>query len=187
MQPVSRATIAAVVAGGLGLLFLVMGISANNREAQLRNAFNAQLENNKTSLDRSWKTIDQQAQVTLTERDSFRKTYVEIMTASKGVAGEGKLAAFFQQAGIPISNELFRNLMTTIESQREAFFRDQQHLLKLKQEHDNLRTTFPSKLFVGAAPELQVQLVTSEKTEEIFSTGREDKIHVFGEAPPKVD
>lgn len=169
---------------GTCLILMLVGVSAINREQRLRNAITAQQEALKTSFDRSWKTIAKQAEVTMTERESFRKTYTEIMQSTKGVAGDGKLASFFTQAQINVSPELFAKLMTTIEAQRASFNRDQEHLLKLKEEHDNIRTTLPSSLFVGNAAAIQLQLVTSEQTDAAFDTGHEDNIHVFGAAPP---
>lgn len=169
---------------GCLLLVVVVGISTVNTEKRLRNAFNAQQEANKASLDRSWKIIEQKSQVTAAERDSLKKAYVEIMTSQQGIAGSGQLASMFQQAQINISPGLFQDLATTIESQRESFYRDQQHLLQLKMQHDNLIATFPNSLFVGGLPQLDATIVTSAKTQAIFKDGQENDIHVFGEKAP---
>jgi hypothetical protein len=163
----------------LVIIFGVMWMSAVNAEARARNAFNAQAKVNESSFDKMWKVIKGQAEVSETERESFRKTYTEIMNSTKGVAGQGQLASFFTQAKIDVSPELYSKLMTSIEAQRGSFHRDQQHLLKLKQQHDNIRTTMPSSFFVGSKPELEVKIVTSGKTQEAFSTGEDNDSGVF--------
>lgn len=164
---------------GLGLIALLLYISSNNIEVGLRNQFNAQQKTNESSFDKTWKVIQQSAQVPEHERESFRKTYVEIMQATKGVAGNGQLASFFNQAQINISGDLFQKLMTTIESQRESFHRDQQKLLDIKRRHDDVRTKFPSSFFVGGRPELEAKIVTSDKTDEAFNTGKDNDINLF--------
>jgi hypothetical protein len=157
----------------------LMAMSAGNAEVSARNAFNNQQKVNESSFDKVWKTIQQQAGVAEAERESFRKTYAEIMTATKGVAGAGGLASFFSQAKIDVTPELYSKLITSIESQRESFHRDQQHLLRLKQQHDDIRTRMPYAFFVGSRPELEVRLVTSAKTTEAFSSGVDNDVTVF--------
>jgi hypothetical protein len=171
------AVIVAVVL--LALMIAMIGMSAGNAEVSARNAFNAQQKVNESSFDKVWKTIQQQAGVAEAERESFRKTYSEIMAATKGVAGTGGLASFFTQAKIDVSPELYSKLMTSIEAQRESFHRDQQHLLRLKQQHDDIRMRMPYSFFVGSRPELEVKIVTSSKTLEAFSSGVEDDIAIL--------
>jgi hypothetical protein len=168
----------------VALALAVTAISATNRDVELRAAAAAQQEALATNFDKLWKTIQQQAEVATAERESFRKTYVEIMNAQRGQAGNGSLASFLSQAGVTVSPELFRQLMTSIEAQRESFNREQTHLIKIKQEHDTLRGRFPSSIFVGGRPPIEIQLVTSARTEEALSSGREDGVHVFGAPPP---
>jgi len=172
---------AAVMSVGIVLvgLFLLTWMSANNAEVSARNAFNAQQKANESSFDKVWKTIAQQAEIPTAERESFRKTYTEIMAASRGVAGNGQLASFFTQAKIDIDPSLFAKLMTTIEAQRESFHRDQQHLLKLKQQHDDVRTRWPSGLFVGNRPEVEAKLVTSAKTSAAFEVGEDNDVKLL--------
>lgn len=159
--------------------FFLTWMLAHNSEVSARNAFDAQQKANESSFDKTWKVIQQTAQVPVAERDSFRKTYTEIMSATKGVAGNGQLASFFTQAKIDISPDLFAKLMTTIEAQRESFHRDQQHLLKLAQQHKDILTRQPSAFFVGSRPKLEVKLVISQKTTEAFESGQDNNINLF--------
>lgn len=160
----------------LGLIIGGLWLSAHNSEVSLRASFNAQQKSNESSFDKTWKTIKQEAQVAQAERESFRKTYVQIMDATEGVAGRGMLASFFKQAKIEVTPELFKKLMTTIEAQRETFHRDQQKLLQFKADHDKVLAQIPSSWFVGGRDPLQPKIVTSTRTQNVFSTGKDDDV-----------
>lgn len=166
---------------GLLLAFILVatGISANNTEVRLRNEFTAQKEVNTSSFDKMWKTLQQQTGVAEHERDSFRETYTQIMTATQGVAGNGQLASFFTQAKVDVSPALFQQLMVSIEAQRESFHRDQMKLANIKRQHDDIRGTFPYSLVVGGRPALELQLVTSSRTQEAFRTGTDENVDLF--------
>lgn len=154
-------------------------MSAYNLEARLRNAFNAQQKANESSFDKMWKTIQQQTGIADHERESFKETYAQIMQDTRGVAGNGQLASFFQQAKIDVTPALFEKLMASVESQRAMFHEDQKHLLKIKQEHDNVRTQFPSSMFVGSAAPLEAQIVTSTRTTATFASGKDDDVNLY--------
>lgn len=163
-------------------IIAVIGIyylSTSNAEIRTRNEYQAQIKANESEFDKVWKVIAQSAEVSAEERESFKRTYVDIMQATQGVAGKGALASFFTQAQIPISSELYSKLMTMIEAQRESFNRSQKKLIQLKMQHDNLRLTAPSSLVVGGRPELELVIVSSDKTREIFSTGTDNDVQLF--------
>lgn len=167
------------VGGTVLFLMLVVGglwMSAHNREVGLRAQFDAQQQSNESGFDKMWKIIQQQAQVAEVERDNFRETYVAIMEATQGVAGNGQLASFFTQAKVDVSPALFSQLMTSIEAQRESFHRDQQRLLQIQAEHNMVRTKAPSSWFVGGRPALEATIVTSSHTEAVFATGTDDNV-----------
>jgi hypothetical protein len=170
------------VLAGLVLLvgvFLLYLVSLSNQEVRLRNQFKAQQKTNEASFDKMWKVVQQQSGVATTERETFKKAYSEIMSSTKGVVGEGKLASFFTQAKIDINSDLFAKLMNSIESQRESFHQDQKTLLQIKKQHDDVLQTFPGSLILAGRPELEVVVITSEKTEEVFSKGKEDDVDLF--------
>jgi len=169
----------AVLIGAPLIILAILWAGAHNSEVSLRNQFNGQAKVNESSFDKVWKILANNASVATTERESFRKTYTEIMQAQKGVAGNGQLASFLTQSKIEITPDLFRKLMNTIESQRESFHRDQQKLIDLKREHDDIRMRIPSTWFVGGRPELELKIVTSSKTDEAFTTGQDNNVDLF--------
>ncbi len=79
------------------LVLIVMWMSYSNNEIRLRNAIAAQQKSNESSFDKTWKVIQQQAGVATTERESFRQVYTEIMTATRGVAGNWRVSSHRQR------------------------------------------------------------------------------------------
>lgn len=163
------------------LVVLVGGTAWNciGTEVSLRNQFNAQLDVNEASFDKTWKIIQQNSQVTQKERETFAKTYTEIMEAKQGIAGNGSLASFLTESKVELSDDAYLRLMSTIESQRESFFRDQKKLAQIKQQHDNSRTTPVMKIFNGGKPELEMIIVSSDKSKEALTTGQENDVDLF--------
>ncbi len=153
-------------------------IGSFNSEVAARAEFNAQLKVNESSFDKTWKVIQQEAQVASAERESFRKTYAEIMQSQQGIAGNGQLASFFTQANINVSPELFSKLMTSIEAQRESFHRDQMKLAEIKSKHDKILGGFPGNVlffFVHRDP-LEIKMITSDRTNEAFASGTDNNV-----------
>lgn len=170
------------VVGVTLLTLIVYATGVLNHEASLRVQFKAQQSVNESSFDKTWKVISQQANIAEHERDDFRKTYVEIMEATRGVAGNGQLASFFTQAKVDVPPDLFAKLMTTIESQRESFHRDQQKLLQLQAEQNKCFEVQPSGLILsllGRTERVKANIVTSSKTSEAFESGEDNNTELF--------
>ena len=158
-----------VIIGGMWLSF-------NTREVGLRNQIVAQQKSNEASFDAVWKIIAQKAQVTDSYKEGFREVYKDIMAGRYGTEKNSPLMKWVWESTPQFSDKLYVDLSTTIESQRITFKRDQQKLIDLKREHDNLRTQPVSKLFVGSRPEVAIVVVTSQKTDETFTSGHEDDV-----------
>jgi hypothetical protein len=177
---VKNLVIAAAVAVVCAVLFVVIiaatAVGYSNTEVDLRNRFNAQLKVNESSFDKTWKVIQQETQIASHERESFRKTFTEIMAAQQGIAGKGALASFFTQAKVEVDSSLFLRLMNSVEAQRESFHRDQMVITQIKKQHDDCLTKFPSSLICGGRPPLDLQIVSSSKTKEVFSSGEDNEI-----------
>jgi len=159
--------------------FVVVGslfVSYNNREIELRNQAIAQQKSNETTFDQVWKIIQQQAGVAEEYKTVFKEIYPQLMEGRYNNPRGGALLSLIQESNPNFDTSLYKKLMTAIEEQRIQFNRAQMTLLDIKREHNNMRKTFPSNLFVGNRPELNIQIVTSSKTEDTFKTGKEDNI-----------
>ena len=162
----------------LALVGVFMYISANNKDARLRNQGSAKQKANTTSFDNCWKTVQQLAQVTDKFKGDFKDVFVSL-NESKHYGKGGSLFKFITEANPAFDQSLYMKLANAIESHRADFTRDQKALIDIKREHDDLRTTIPSSWFVGGRPEMEITIVTSSKTEETFKSGKEDDVEIF--------
>lgn len=172
-----------IIAAGVILVlagtWFLMDMSYDNKEVELRNAITAKQEANTARFDTVWKTIKQTAGVTDKYASDFKEIYNGIMEGRYAADGKNNpMFKFIHEQNPQLDSAIYTKLANTIEAQREAFTRDQQKLLDLKREHDNIRTRKPGCWFVNAE-EIDVQIVTSGQTKEVFATGEENDIELF--------
>jgi len=172
--------------GIVGTLFIFIGIIVmlcigwSNQEIELRNQAVAQQKNNENIYDKVWKVIKQKAQITDKYAEDFKAIYTDIM--GKRYDGEAKGSPMFkwiQEQNPNFSVDMYKDLSDAIEGNRAEFARVQARLIDIKREHDNLRLKFPSSLVVGARPALEIKIVTSTQTEQVFATGKDDDVKLF--------
>jgi hypothetical protein len=154
------------------------GIGYRNKEATLRASFTAIQGENKADYDAMWKIIKESFNVAETERATFEKAYTSIMNRPAN-SNDQPLPGMLLAMGVnppKIDSGLYKKVQNAIEGQRTNFANDQKQMLDIKREHDTLRTTFPGSIFLGNVKELEIKLVTSTRTENAFSTGKDDEV-----------
>lgn len=173
-----------IISGVVGITLLSLvgcpAISYNNREVDLRTQVEASQLANQAVYDRVWKTIAQQAGVADKYQESFRGIYKDIMNA-RNPEGQGTLLKFITESNPNFDASLFSTLMTSIESNRRDFEREQKTLIDINREHSKLLRTFPSNLYMMmlGRKEIVIQLVTSSRTDDAFKTGQDNNVDLF--------
>jgi hypothetical protein len=166
----------------VGLIILIGGgiflytISVGNSEVELRNRAAAEQKANEAIFDNVWKTIAQQANVKDDYKEDFRKSWTDIVSAQNSGARNGGLKVFINRFNPKLDSSIYKKLMNTIEGQRKEFLTAQKKLIDIKREHDNLRTRRPSKWVVGDVPELEIKIITSQRTGDVFESGQDNDI-----------
>ena len=172
-----------IVLGCLVVFALIVGmyaVAVRNQEVDLRNQATAQEKANTVVFDKVWKVLAQKAQISDKYKDSFKDIYHDIMDARyQGEAKNAPLLKFVTEQNPQFSVDLYKDLADAVEANRSEFERVQNRLIDIKREHTNLLQKFPSSLFVGSRPMLDIRIVTSDKTETIFKTGKEDNVDLF--------
>jgi hypothetical protein len=161
------------ILGAVGMYF-----SISNQEIGLRNQAKAQQDANKVIYDKVWKTIQQKAQISDQYESAFKDIYLKIMDARYS-DNKNLLFKFVTEQNPTLSTELYKELGDAVEANRAEFARVQERLIDIKREHDNLRMKFPGSLIVGSRPEIVVILVTSDKTDKAFATGKDNDVELF--------
>lgn len=169
-----------VVVGGLACT----GISLFNSEVSIRNQAEAQQDVCKLYQDKMWKVVAQQAQIAETAKDAFMKIYPKIMSERYSNARGGALMSFIQEQNPNFDLRLYEKLSVSVEAQREGFFREQSKLRDLARQHKSLLENFPgvALTMIGRTP-VQIQLITSDKTDDVYRTGKENDINLFQPSP----
>lgn len=156
-------------------------VSYSNQEINLREAINAKQKDSKVIFDKSWKIVQKTAGVTDRYADQFRKVYNDIMTAryDNKNGDRGALFNFVTEANPNFNERLYEKLVDEIKEQQEDFTLVQQELISISQEHRKYIRQFPASFFIGGRGDVEIQLVTSTRTEDTFKTGLDDNTNVF--------
>jgi hypothetical protein len=171
--------------GIVGLLVMfalvigVMAISYNNQEVGLRNLLTAKAKDNQNEFDNMWKKINQVVQVAQKDRESLKDIFNSYATARTPQNNDAPLMRWIQESVPNVSQTTFANLQNVIVSSRDSWTARQKELIDYKREHDNLRMMFPSRLFVGGRPEILITVITSDNTEKVFKSGKDNDTDLF--------
>lgn len=178
-----------VICGFLGLgvlLAIILGVGAMsfyNKEVRLKNAITAKQTDNKNQMDAMWKIIEQNAQVAQKDRESLDKIFTDYANA-RSQKDSSAIFNWIKEAvpNVQVNSDTFKQLMNVITAQRDGFKFRQTELLDLNREHDNLISTFPNNVYAGifGCKHIDVVIVTSDRTENAFKTGKDNDTKVFG-------
>lgn len=158
---------------GVGLLWM----SCNNNEISLRNSIMAQQKTNEASFDTMWKILQNKAGVVEKYKDDFKSIWPDLIAGR--YAQGGQLMKWVQEKNPNFDSSLYNSLMVSIEAERKYFLTEQKKLLDLQKAHRDALQKFPSSVFVGGRPPIEVTVVTSGKTTETFKTGEDNDADIF--------
>lgn len=161
----------------LGGIWFFMYTGYNNTEIELRNQANAQQQANTVIFDKMKKVVFQQAQVASKYAEDFTKVYQGLMTAR--YEGKDPLMNWISEHNPNLDASIYKTIQTSIAGLRAEFATVQNRLIDIKREHMNLLQRIPSTWFVGSRDTLQIQIVTSTETKQVFESGVEDNMNVF--------
>ncbi len=167
--------IAGVVLSIIFLVFIpivVWAIGVSNTEIELRNQFDAAEKVIVLTHDTMWKTISQKFQLSNEYKKAFIEAISEVVEGRKG----GSLIKFTTEANPAISENLYKEIMATVEGKRDLLQTKQQIVLDISVVHKNLCQKLPYSLIVGGRPALEVKLITSDRSENAMETGKDNSV-----------
>lgn len=171
-------SIIGIVLAIIAIFVAILGISTSNSEIRLRNSITAQQTNCESFFDQMWKIINQKAQVSEQYKDAFKEIYPSLIDGRYKNDG-GNFMKWITESNPNFDVSLYKDLQTSIESLRLSFFTEQKKLLDLDREHKNILRTFPSEIFVGGRDTVDIKIITSTETKEVYKTGEENNIELF--------
>ena len=158
--------------------FMLAKYSTQNQEVGLRNAIYAQQQACKTYQDKMWKVISQKAQISDQYRTNFDSIYPKIISG-RYADGGGSMMKWIKESNPNFDVSLYKDLSLSIEAERAGFNREQDRLIDLNREHQNLLTQVPYKWFLRGTKPIDIIIITSDKTEAVYATGRENDVDLF--------
>lgn len=171
----------------IGLIIFGMYVNITNKEITLRNKTEAQQDVCKANYDKMFKVISQTAQVP-TEfmkqaKDAFQSIYTPLMEGRYSNDRGGALMSWVSEHNpafdLGAAADMYKQLQIVIEANRQEYFIEQKKLIDMQREHRTYIAKFPQKIFVGDMDPVEIIIITSEKTEQIYESGKEDDINLF--------
>jgi len=172
---------------GIGVVILLVimtaiwAVSLSNNEIKLRNRGNKQQEVCSAYFDKMWKVLQQKAGVTDQYRDGFKEIYTAMIEGRYSDEGKGRetFMKWIQESNPTFDVSLYKDLMASIEGERNGFFIEQEKLIDIDRQHKDMRMIWPNTLIIGDKPDLDIIVIKSIKTEQVYKTGQENDIDLF--------
>lgn len=170
-----------LLVGTFSTIGMVSGLY--NEQNVLKQQILAKQKNNQSEFDNMWKKIKQVSNVS----DKYKNGFVESLTSyanARGSKGGGSV----QNATVSInalheaipnlSADTYKQLNNIISSSRDRFTEQQKQLLDMEREYNTLITRFPNVVIfkVMNISEIHTKIVTSDKTDKAFETGKDNDI-----------
>lgn len=155
-------------------------LSFRNKVVSLQVAYEKQYEANQTSYDSMWKKFKEMYGITEAQADQYKDVYGEIVSGRYD--GDANVAFKAVAEQNPQMADVYTSLQATISADRDTFNNEQKKVVdKVGTYNEYIRTHFIyNTIFNFPVLDLSDFTVTSERTEEAYSTGKDDEIK-FGE------
>lgn len=99
--------------------------------------------------------------------------------AGDSASGKETLMKWITESNPTFDVSLYKPLMNTIEGSRNEFTMEQKKLIDIDRELKSMKVTFPNSIILDGKADLEIKLVTSAKTEEVYRTGQENDVELF--------
>jgi len=171
---------------GAALVFAAVLGTYNSAKA-LRVSYDMKLKANEGAFDNMWKKIKGAADVTEAQRDALKSILVGYADArSKGQGDGGTLAKWVQESVPNVDTSTFNNLQNIIAGSRDSWTFNQIELVGIAEEYNKLLARQPSGFILGLfgmTEAINPKVITSTRTEQTFTAGKDDDVSVFAKKP----
>lgn len=169
-----------ILLGVILTLALVIGIyviKTSNAEKMLRNKIPAQEEMCQAFYTKLWEILQQKAGVANEYAEKFKEIQIGIMEGRYSQGGQ--MMKWIQEANPEFDASMYKDVMNSIEGERNGFFVEQEKLRDLKLQHDNMIDLFPSNVIVGQRGKIDVVILKNTATKRAYETGTDSSPELF--------
>jgi len=171
----------------VGIAFIQMYISNTNREVDLRTGIEAQQKKCKTHFDNMWKILKEKAGVTDQYKQTFEDIFPKLIAGRYTGNGDGSLMKWVTESNPTFDASMYKDLMQSISIERTGFINEQDLLIDKSREHTALLHKIPSKWFLSDIKEIPIQVISSSRTDEAYTTGQENDFELFDKKDKEKD
>jgi hypothetical protein len=179
-----KSTIVMLAIGGAVCLLGMGGctylVGSYNKMVELRNVCDAKEKSNTAEFDGMYKKIVQSSQIPNEKAKQIKeilKAYVE----GRGSNDAGQIVTMVREAVPNIQLPEYGQLMNIVTGSRDTWTRNQNELVSRVNEYNTYIDKFPRTFLAGVFgfPHKEAKVITSDKTEEAFSTGKDNDTKLF--------
>jgi len=151
--------------------------SHRNTAVSLDEQIKAQHVANKSNYDNMWKSFKEAAQVSDKQAEQFKDVFAEVMKERNGNK-DNLLMEAVQEQNPNMSTELYMYLQNMIKAGRTEFDNNQKKIADIIREYNTFirKCVIMNAIFRFDILDANDYIVTSEKTEKAFETGKDDAI-----------
>jgi len=177
MKKIITISVFAIVAI-LGITVATCYIKYNNKEISLRQQSSAQRGKIESTHDKMWKIIKQKVQVTDEYKNAFEEIYPQLIEGRYS-QGDGSLMKWIQESNPNFDTSLYKDLMMSIEIERNSFHTAQSQMLDIIREHTTLINSIPARWFISCDMPIEYTVISSTKTKAVMQLGMDDEVDIF--------
>jgi len=161
----------------VGGALVAWGVGVSNTEKKLRNKIEAQQESTEIFYTKLWEILKSKAGVTNEYAEQFKEIQFGIMEGRYSTGGE--MMKWIQEANPEFDASLYKDLMNSIEGERNGFFVEQKKLLDMNKQHKDMLVTFPKKVILKNREIIEIVILKNAITKEAFETGTDQSPDLF--------
>jgi hypothetical protein len=174
-----------IFVGGLLAVGVVSYVSAYNTGNRLEKTIEATFEDNQNVLAQYSNRIAEAAQIPAMQRDDLKEVVTAALDARYGDEGSQAMMQWIQEQNPTIDSTVYVELQRMISAGRTDFANAQTRLIDQKRVYETALGSFWGGTWMSVAGYPKVDLdeyviVTNARTDEAFSTGKEEAIQLRG-------
>lgn len=162
-------------------VFLVMSmIGTRNTAVTLEERVEAQYVSNQSSYDNMWKSFVEMTQVTDLQAKQYKEIYTDLITGRYNDSGQ--LLQMVQEDNPKLDTGTYTRIQQAIEAGRKEFANNQTKVTDMIREYNTyIKVHFVmNAVFRFDAKDARDYIITSERTDDAFKTGKDDVIKLDG-------
>lgn len=163
-----------VVVGGV---LTMWGVGVSNSEKKLVNKIEAQQEATEVFYTKLWEILKSKAGVTEEYAEQFKEIQFGIMEGRYSTGGE--MMKWIQEANPEFDASLYKDLMNSIEGERNGFFIEQKKLVDMQKQHKDMLEIFPKNMILKNRDAIEIIVLKNVATKEAFETGTDSSPELF--------